>query len=513
MDAPLPGKAVSLWVDTAPKTDYPALEAKVEVDTAVIGAGIAGLTAALLLKRAGQSVAVLEAARVGTGVTGHTTGKLSSLHRLIYRELRRSFGWDGARAYGEANQAAIQQVSDLVGAEGIDCDFLRAPNYTYAESERLLERVREEAAVARELGLPARFTTDVPLPFSVAGAVRFEEQAQLHAGKYLIGLARAVDGDGSHVFEESRALGVEDAAPCVVTTARGTVRARDVIVATNIPFLDRGLFFARCHPHRSYLVAGPVEGELPAGMFISADEPLRSILPYRLGNERLILVGGEGHRASRGGGAEDRYRRLAAYARERLGVESIAYRWATQDAIPLDGVPYAGKLTPLSKHVYVVTGLRKWGLSNGTAAAMVLGDAILGRENPWARLFDSNRVKPLASARRLVVENLIVGGAWLSGVLGRLPAGPLSHAPAAPRELGPGEGKVVDLKGEKVAVSKDDAGQSHAVSAVCTHLGCLVEWNAAERTWDCPCHGSRFDQTGKVIQGPAVENLPGRRLR
>jgi glycine/D-amino acid oxidase-like deaminating enzyme/nitrite reductase/ring-hydroxylating ferredoxin subunit len=513
VEAPLAGKAVSLWVDTAPKTGYPALEADVEVDVAVVGGGIAGLTAALLLKRAGRSVAVLEAGRVGTGVTGHTTGKVTSLHRLIYRELRGSFGTEGARAYGEANQAAIERVSDLVEAEGIECDFLRTPNYTYVESKRRVEPVREEAALARELGLPASYTNDVPLPFAVAGAVRFEAQAQLHAGRYLIGLARAVDGDGGHVFEQTRALGVKDGSPCVVRAASGAVRAREVIVATNIPFLDRGLYFARCHPQRSYLVAGAVEAELPEGMFISADEPLRSILPYRLGEERLMLVGGEGHRAGRGGGAEERYRTLATYARERLGVESIAYRWATQDTISLDGVPYAGRLTPLSKHIHVVTGLRKWGLSNGTVAAMVVADAILGRENPWAGLFDPNRVKLRASAKRFAVENLLAGTTLLGDLLGRLPKGPLSRGPASLRDLGPGDGAVVDQKGEKVAVSEDDTGRRHAVSAVCTHLGCLVDWNSAEGTWDCPCHGSRFDQAGNVIQGPAVEDLPGRTVR
>lgn len=245
---PLDGKAVSLWVDTAPETSYPALEDEIEADVAVIGGGIAGLTTAILLKRAGLRVVMLEAGRVGTGVTGHTTGKVSSLQRLVYGEVRRSFGERGARTYGEANEAAIEQVAALVESEAIDCDFRRVANYTYAESDAALEDVKHEAAIARELGLPAAYTDAVPLPFPVRGAVRFDEQAQLHATKYLVGLARAIVGDGSHVFEESRVTGIDDGAPCRVATESGAVTAGAAIVATNFPILDRGLFFARCHP-------------------------------------------------------------------------------------------------------------------------------------------------------------------------------------------------------------------------------------------------------------------------
>jgi len=494
------GKAVSLWVDTAPETSYPQLQDAIEVDVAVIGGGIAGLTAALLLKRGGGRVAVIEAGRVGTGVTGHTTGKVSSLHRLVYRELRRSFGEQGARAYGDANQAAIEWIAMLVDTEGIECDFRRVANYTYAESDAALEQVKEEAAIARELGLPTTYTDSTPLPFPVQGAVRFDDQAQLHATKYLVGLAQAVAGDGSQVFEQSRVINVADGAPCRVATDEGSVTAGATIVATNFPILDRGLFFARCHPHRSYLIAVTLDGEPPEGTFISADEPLRSIMPYRTGDRDLLLVGGEGHRASETVDIAERYARLEAWAKERFAVASLEYRWSTQDAIPIDGVPYVGRMSPFSRHVYVATGFRKWGLSNGTVAAMILADRILGKPNPWASVFDSNRVKPLAGGRRFLTENLRTGV--------RLVHDRLASRKSTLPELDPGEGRVLELDGEKVAAHRDEKGEVHAVSAVCTHLGCLVEWNGAEETWDCPCHGSRFDHAGTVIQGPATKDLP-----
>ncbi|MDV8147651.1 FAD-dependent oxidoreductase [Arthrobacter sp. B10-11] len=491
------GQFASLWATTSASTGYAALGETIDVDVAVIGGGIAGLTAALALKRAGQTVAVLEAARVGTGVTGNTTGKVTSLHRLAYTELAGRHGTEAARVYGQANEAAIGHVAGIVADEGIDCGFRRVSNYTYAESERTLGLVREEAALAARLGLPASFTTDVPLPFAVKGAVRFDNQAQIHALKYVQGLARAVDGGGSFVFEESPATGFRDGAPAVVDTERGSVRAREVIVATNVPFGDNGTFDERCYLHRSYIVAA--RSGLPPrdATFLSADEPMRSILTFGLDGTSYILVGGEGHPASERTDSAERYRRLSGFARDRLGAGEIAFRWSTQDAMPADGLPYVGRLSPDFRHVHVITGLRKWGLTNGTAAALVLRDTLCGTGNPWAALFDSTRAVPAPAATPAAAEDVTAP----------------SPEPGVPirSDLVRGSGSVVDVDGAKTAVYVGPAGNVSAVSAVCTHLGCTVEFNAADVTWDCPCHGSRFSTDGTVIQGPATRNLaPGK---
>jgi glycine/D-amino acid oxidase-like deaminating enzyme/nitrite reductase/ring-hydroxylating ferredoxin subunit len=502
-DARLQGEPVSLWLDSAGETDYPKLDRDIEVDVAVIGAGVAGLTAALALKRAGRSVAVIEAARVGTGVTGHTTGKVTSLHRLAYTELARNHGADTARSYGQANQGAIEHIRRLVAEESIDCGFRQVDNYTYAESEDALAEVRAEADLAAGLGLPSTFTTDVPLPFPVKGAVRFDGQAQFHAVEYLQGLARAVDGEGSFVFEQTRALQVHDGAPGVVESEGGTVRARDIIVATNVPFADMGSFKDRCQPHRSYIVAGRVDSPPAEATFISVDEPMRSILTVSIGGQTYVLVGGEGHPASESGDTARRYGRLAAFARDRLGVREVSHRWSTQDNLPADGLPYVGLMSAEAKHLYVITGLRKWGLTNGTAAALILTDLISGRDNPWAAVFDSNRTTGTASA-----------GARGDGQATAEPAGEATPAPGtlgrAPEQitLAPGEGTVIDVGGQSTAVDKDTGGRIHSLSAICTHLGCTVEFNPADTTWDCPCHGSRFAADGAVIHGPATTNLP-----
>ncbi|WP_104173874.1 FAD-dependent oxidoreductase [Arthrobacter sp. Y81] len=494
------GTFASLWAATSASTGYAALNADLDVDVAVIGGGIAGLTAALALKREGQTVAVLEAARVGTGVTGNTTGKVTSLHRLAYTELAGRHGAETARLYGEANEAAIQHVAGTVAEEGIDCGFRRVSNYTYAESDATLDLVREEAALAGRLGLPASFTTEVPLPFAVKGAVRFDDQAQIHALRYVQGLARAVDGDGSFVFEDSPATGFRDGSPAVVDAARGSVRAREIIVATNMPIEDRGIFAERCYLHRSYIVAA--RSDLPPldSTFLSVDEPMRSILTIGLDGTSYVLAGGEGHPASERHESAERYRRLSSFARDRLGAREIVYRWSTQDAMPADGLPYVGPMSPESRHVHVITGLRKWGLTNGTAAALILRDTLCGRRGPWAAVFDSTRAVRAPHAAPAVTEDAAAPAPEVTG------AAPV-RADLVPGKQVPGEGRVVDVDGAKTAVYLGPAGDVSAVSAVCTHLGCTVEFNPADVTWDCPCHGSRFSTDGTVIQGPATRNL------
>ncbi|MGT2462845.1 FAD-dependent oxidoreductase [Sinomonas atrocyanea] len=496
------GTAASLWLGTAPTTGYPALAGDVEADVAVVGGGIAGLTAALELRRRGFTVVLLEAARVGTGVTGNTTGKVTSLHRLAYTGLAAAHGPDAARAHGEANEAAIEHIAATVQAEGIDCGFRRVANYTWAEGEEALARVRAEAGLARELGLPASYTTDVPLPFPVRGAVRFDRQAQIHAVQYLQGLARALDGDGCAVFEQSPVRSIRDGAPALVETEGGRVRARDVVVATNLPIGDSGRFAALCRLHRSYIVASPAAGPSGDATFISADEPMRSLLGTRVDGTDNVLVGGEGHPVPGGGASGERFGRLAAYARERLGAGEPAYRWSTQDCMPSDGLPFAGLIAPGARHVHVITGLRKWGLTNGTAAALVVADALSGNRSPWAGLFDSLRDAPPVPRRAAVQAEE-----------GRTAeARSLRPSAATIPRLDPGQGTVLDLDGEPAAVYADGTGALHALSAACTHLGCTVEFNPDQGTWDCPCHGSRFSLEGAPVRGPATRPLGRRAL-
>jgi glycine/D-amino acid oxidase-like deaminating enzyme/nitrite reductase/ring-hydroxylating ferredoxin subunit len=496
---------VSYWVATTPETDFPSYPGGgLKVDVAVLGAGITGLTTALLLQQAGASVAVVEAGRVACGVTGYTTAKVTSLHGLTYAKLTSTFGAEGARIYGEANQAGLELIARLVQQLGIDCDFERLPAFTYTEDPQRVSAIEEEVEAAQQAGLPASFSTDIGLPFPVQGAVRFEGQAQFHPRRFCLGLAEAIDRDGGQIFERTRVVNLRPGTPCTVDTEHGRLRADHVVLATHLPFFDPAGLFAKTSPSRSYAAAVTLAEPAPPGMYLSADPATRSVRPL-VGGSRQAVLAGEEHKTGHGRDTRTHYQALEEWARERFRLESVDYRWSAQDYLPADSVPYIGRLVPGYGRLHVATGFKKWGMTHSAVAAMLLRDQITGRPNPWSGLFRATRLHPLASVKELAVHNLDVGLRFAGDRL-------LTLRPAPAGELAPGEAGIRELDGEKVAAYRDPDGRLHAVSGRCTHLGCLVAWNAAERSWDCPCHGSRYTYDGQVIQGPAVDDLAPRRV-
>jgi glycine/D-amino acid oxidase-like deaminating enzyme/nitrite reductase/ring-hydroxylating ferredoxin subunit len=362
------------------------------------------------------------------------------------------------------------------------------------------ESVEREAEAAARLGLPATLVEHTPLPYPVAGAVRFDDQAEFDAYLYVLGLARELVAAGGTIAELTRATGLSEGSPNRLETERGTLSADHVVVASHYPFLDRALVFARASAQRSYSIAARIDGPPPEGMFISAEGPTRSIRAAPRAGGELLLVGGEGHKVGQGGATSERYRRLEEFAREHWRVQSVDYRWSTQDAVPADDVPLVGRLTPLSSSAWMATGFAKWGMTNGTAAALVLAAAIAGEESPWAEVFDPGRLRPRATLPTLVKENANVGMHFVGDRLRDV-------RPRSLDDLAPGEGAIVRHDGNTLAAYRDADGEVTAVSPTCTHLFCHVRFNDAERSWDCPCHGSRFDLDGTVIEGPAVRDL------
>jgi len=497
-DADLPGEGVSLWSATTQETDYDPLDEDLRVDAAVVGAGIAGLSTAAALDDAGLEVAVLEANRVVSGVTARTTAKLTSLHGLLYDDLVSREGRERAHQYAAANEAAIETVAER--AEEIDCEFRRRPAYTYVTDRDRRSSIRKEVEAARSLGLPAEFVDDVPLSVDADCAVRFDDQAQFHPRKYLLGLADELESGDGHVFEETRATDVSGGEPCRVATERGTVTADDVVVATHFPFQDPAGYFARAYPKRSYVLALRVRDPTPEGMYYRPGDPYFSVRPHETDEEALVLVGSQNHKTGQGGSTAERYRRVEQAARDRFEVQSVAYRWSTQDYETSDRVPFVGPIAPWRDHVYVATGYGGWGMSNGVATGTLLADDIAGTGSEWADVYDPGRLPPLESAGTLVGENVDAGkefvGGWAWSSLG-------GDGPS----LAPGEAQVVRDGSDLVAVYRDEDGEHHRRSAVCPHLGCVVNWNDAEQSWDCPCHGSRFEVDGSVIDGPANSDL------
>jgi glycine/D-amino acid oxidase-like deaminating enzyme/nitrite reductase/ring-hydroxylating ferredoxin subunit len=464
----------------------------------IVGAGITGLTLARMLVEAGATVVVLDSGPVCAGATGYTTAKVTALHRLVYRELIDRHGVERARAYADANQNAVRTVAELAKADNIECDLSAAAAVTYTERDERVADIEAEADACGRVGIPVELTTGTELPYPVKAAVRLDDQLHFHPRRYCVGLARRIVAMDGAVHEDTRAMKVTTGPSGVsVTTTRGTVAAEFAVVATHLPFLDRGGFFARAHPYRSYALSMRLRRDVPEAMYISAEDPTRSLRPAPGGR---LIVGGEGHKTGRDPDTRQRYAALEAWARSRFDVEEIEQRWSAQDYLTVDGLPYVGRIRRNEERVLVATGFRKWGMTNGTAAAQMLADTILRRDNAWQHAFDASRLAPRPSLVSFIRENIDVARRFLGDRFARPRAGTANT-------LAAGQAGIVDHENRRTACYRDQEGSIHAVSPTCTHLGCEVTFNTAERTWDCPCHGSRFDIDGRVLEGPAVKDL------
>ena len=498
-DMPLPANAnTSYWIATTDGEPRAPLSGDAAADLVVVGGGITGLTAAVLAARGGARVMVIEARRLGMGTTGNTTAKVTTLHGLVYSELEARLGLDVARTYADLNRLGLEQVRALASELSIDCDLTDMDAVTYTEQPERRSDVEREVEIATSLGFPASYTESVSLPYPAAAAVRFTGQALFHPRRYVLGLARAVEAAGGTVHEGTRVVGASvDGDRCRVTTTRGTITADRVVVATLLPVVDRIGLFARTEPSRSYALSALAPDTSISAMYLSIDKPTRSVRPHPDPSGTRLIITGEEHKTGQTADSTDRFDALATYARDRLGAEP-EHRWSAQDYKSSDGLPFIGRLDPRSDRILGATGFRKWGMTNGTAAGVVLAEQVLGREHSLARHFDTTRIRPIAGAASFVKANVDVAQRFVGDRL--------RHRPGLD-EVRPGEGAVVKVRGKDVAAYRAEDGTVTAVSARCTHLGCIVRFNRAERTWDCPCHGSRYDLDGGVIEGPATKRL------
>ena len=485
------------WL-TEPVESVPSASGALTCDVLVIGAGVTGVTTALMLAQTGLDVILCEAATAISGTSALNTAKVTALQGAIYSELTRRHGVETATAYAAASQAAVESVAELASQFSPDARLSRRPAASVAGSADQIAQVEQELQAARAAGLPVREADEIDAPIPCFKAVVLDDQLTLHPVRYLRGLLQAAQEAGARLYENSRVTGLKGGDPYRARTANAEITARHVVVAAHYPMFDRGLYFARLEAKRSYCVAGPLRGDLPQTLAITVGTPTRSFAAV----DGLAVLGGEGHAAGARGVSVARFEKLERDLLAWTGITDVPYRWSAQDPVSADHLPMIGAYVPGSNSLWVATGYGKWGLSNGTVAAGVLTDAILGRKNPWAELYRPTRFNlrsaPSFARLQAKVAADIVGDRLRPG-----------EAPSV-EAVAPGTAAVVRSGLKQAGVYRDPEGGVHCVSLRCTHLGCLLRFNAAETSWDCPCHGSRFDVDGEVLEGPAVHPLePG----
>jgi glycine/D-amino acid oxidase-like deaminating enzyme/nitrite reductase/ring-hydroxylating ferredoxin subunit len=498
------GQSVSVWLATADMPQAAQLTEDTRADVVIVGGGIAGLTTAYLLAQAHQRVVVLDDGPLAGGETCRTTAHIVNALDDRYFELERLHGESGARLAAASHTAAIEKIAELVNAEQIDCDFARLDGYLFVPPGDDVSVLDKELAACHRAGLTeVERVRRAPVDsFDTGPALRFPQQAQFHVLKYLAGLTEALRRNGGAVFTGTHAEKIEGGAEArVVTTGGAVVTAKAVVVATNTPVNDLFEIHTKQGPYRTYVVGARVpKGSVPQLLLWDTPDPYHYVRLQAADDHDVLIVGGEDHKTGQADDMDTRYANLEAWTRERFPqVERFEFHWSGQVMEPVDGLAFIGRNPLDSDNVFIATGDSGNGMTHGTIAGLLIADLILGRANEWAELYDPAR-KTLGALKDFATENLNVAAQYTELVTG----GEVSDV----TEIEPGAGAIIRRGLSKVAVFRDDAGALHERSAICAHLGCVVHWNSNERTWDCPCHGSRYDPTdGHVVNGPAINGL------
>ena len=474
----------SVWSESCNFGKREELNGDIKVDVLVIGAGIAGVLTGYILSQRGRDVVLIEKDKITSGNTKNTTAKITSQHYLIYDKLINEFGEEKARQYAKANELAIKKYKEIIEERRIDCDFEEVPAFVYSLND--VDLIKKEVEAAKRVGIDAEFVDKINLPLDIKGAVKFNNQAQFNPLKFLVDITKELK-----IYENTKAIKVDDN---IVETNKGKIIANEIVVATHYPIINvPGFYFMKMHQERSYVIALE-NAQKVDGMYIDYESNGYSFRDYN----GLLLFGGEGQRTGENetGGSYDKLRKAA----KKLYPESVEkYYWSAQDCITIDGIPYIGQYSDNTPNIYVATGFNKWGMTSSMVSAMIISDLITQQENDFSEIFSPHRfdlslsIKNVAKDMATTAKNFIAQKVYI-------PSSEIEH-------IKNGHGGIVEYDGQKVGVYKNDGGQIFTVSTKCSHLGCELHWNADELTWDCPCHGSRFDYKGNLIDSPAVKNI------
>lgn len=509
VDSPSPSgrmSSSSIWSATAPILRAPSLDKNIRADVCVVGAGIAGMTTAYLLAREGKSVVVIDKNKIGQGETSHTSAHLSNEIDARYVEIERLHGAKGAKLAAESHTEAISQIEAIVSQEGIDCDFERLNGYLFLGPKESEKDLRDELDAAQRAGVDVSQLKESPFGLKLGPCLQFRHQGRFHPLKYLAGLAKAIAHQGGRIYGGTEAKEIKGGKTAEIKTKHGKkITARAVVVATNTPVNDWVTMHTKQAAYRTYVIGIPVpKDSVPKALYWDTEDPFHYVRTMRIedktGERDILIIGGEDHKTGQAEEIENRFARLRSWGRTHFrGLGEPEFQWSGQIMNSMDALAFIGRNPGEEDNVYIATGDSGMGLTHGTIAGMLITDLILGRENPWTTLYDPAR-KSLRAALTFTEENLNVAAQYATWVT---PADVSTSD-----KIKPGTGAIVRKGLSKIAVYRDATRKLHERSAVCPHLGCIVAWNPTERSWDCPCHGSRFDPNGKVLNGPAIGPLP-----
>lgn len=470
-------------------------------DVCVIGAGIFGLTCAYYLTKLGFDVTVLEKSDIASKATGNTTGKITSQHGLFYDYLTNSYGQKFAKDYLDVNEEAIENIKNIIDEEKINCDFKYQNSYVYTTKKDELKFIKKEYNAVSDLGYNCELVTKTGLPFNIVGALCFKKQAEFHPIKYLAGLCKCIIERNGKIYTNTTAVDVKMEDSDYITYANGhEIKSKYVIIATHYPFINfPGFYFTKMYQSTSYLIAVDTKKTLFKGMHISSNEPTLSFRTALYNNKELLLIGGMDHKTGQPSSYKDTYGKLEEVAKKYYPDSNILFRWNTRDCISLDKIPYIGTFSSSMPNMFVGSGFKKWGMTLSNVAANIIVDKICGNYNKYEYLFKSTRLKPIKNHDEF--KNMIVQSTN-SLLLNKLKRPNMSF-----EEIENNSGSIIEVNNEKVGIYKDKNGRIYAVKPICTHLGCLLSWNDIDKTWDCPCHGSRFNFDGTNLYDPAFKNL------
>ena len=494
----------SLWIEDSKKTNYDALNKNEVADVCIIGGGIAGAVTGYLLAKNGINVIILEKDKLCMGVTANSTAKLTSQHGLFYKYLENGYGIDFAKGYLKSNEEGIKLAKQIIKDEKIECDFETKDTYVFATTNDELDKLKQELKVLNKIGFDAEFVGNLKIPVeNVTGAIKFKNQAQFNARKYTMALFEKISNMGGKIFEKSMARDIKkDNDKYIIKVGFKNVVAKSVVIATHYPIKNfPGMYFSKMYQDKSYVIAVDTGMENTIdGMFIQSCEPILSFRTAKYRGKELLLVAGSGHKTGKNDvNVEDSFKNLENYIKEYYPNVKVMFRWSTQDCITLDKIPYIGKFSNLLPNMYVATGFKKWGMSTAHVAGKIISDLIITGNSKYADIYKATRLEP--------VRNIKEFGNMLNETANSLVLNKLKATNYSFDDIKLGDGGIVEIDGEKVGIYKRKDGEIFAVKPFCGHLGCLVSWNNLEKTWDCPCHGSRYDYTGKIISEPTVKGL------